>query len=53
MREFIEVFRHQQPFVAEMATEALKEKDIACYMQQGTVTGLVLSPVAPAAGVLN
>lgn len=51
MQEFIEVFRHQQPFVAEMAMEALKEKGIACYMQEGTVTGLVLSPVAPAAGM--
>ena len=51
MREFVEVFRHQQPFVAEMAMEALKEKGVACFMQQGAVTGLELSPVAPAAGI--
>lgn len=51
MLEFVEVFKHQQPFVAEMAMEAFKENGIACFMQQGTVTGLVLSPVAPAAGM--
>lgn len=51
MREFVEVFKHQQPFVAEMAMEAFKENGIACFMQQGTVTVLVLSPVAPAAGI--
>lgn len=49
MRAFIEVFRHQQPFVAEMAMEELRKKGINCFMQEGTVSGLEMSPVCPAA----
>ena len=49
MREFIEVLRHQQPFVAEMAMSILQENEIPCFMQEGAVTGLEMSPVAPAA----
>lgn len=49
MREFVEVYRHQQPFVAEMAMEALRNDGITCFMQEGAVTGLELSPVCPVA----
>jgi hypothetical protein len=49
MAKFIEVFRHQQPFVAEMMIEALRKNRIPCYLQQGSITGIMLSPVAPAA----
>ena len=46
----MEVYRHQQPFVAELAMEALRRSGIACFMQEGAVTGLEMSPVCPAAG---
>jgi hypothetical protein len=49
MRAFVEVFRHQQPFVAEMAMEALKNSGIACFMQEGAVTGLEMAAVCPTA----
>jgi len=49
MREFVEVYRHQQPFVAEMAMEALRHSGITCFMQEGAVTGLEMSPVCPVA----
>ena len=49
MREFVEVFRHQQPFVVEIAMDELRKKDIPCFMQQGSITGLEMSPVCPAA----
>jgi hypothetical protein len=49
MRAFVEVFRHQQPFVAEMAMEELQKKGITCFMQEGAVTGLEMSPVCPVA----
>jgi hypothetical protein len=49
MRAFVEVFRHQQPFVVEMAMEELRKKDINCFMQEGAVTGLEMSPVCPVA----
>lgn len=49
MRKFVAIFKHQQPFVAEMTISALREKGIVCYMQETTVTGLELSPVAPVA----
>lgn len=51
MREFGEVFRHQQPFVVEMAMSALREKGIICFMQEGSITGLELSPVSPSAAL--
>ena len=49
MRSFVEVFRHEQPFVAEMAMEELRKKEINCFMQEGAVTGLEMSPVCPVA----
>ena len=49
MAEFIEIFRHQQPYIAEMVIETLKKNDIPCYLQQGSITGILVSPVAPAA----
>ena len=48
--KFVEVFRHQQPFVADMVINALRENDIPCYLQQGAITGIVLAAVFPAAG---
>jgi hypothetical protein len=51
MNDFVEIFRNQQPFVAEMAMAELKKKNIPCYMQEASISGLVFSPVAPAAGV--
>ncbi len=48
--KFVEVFRHQQPFVVDMVIDALRSENIPCYMQQGSITGIVLSPVYPAAG---
>jgi hypothetical protein len=51
MNDFIEVFRHQQPYVAEIAMAELKKKSIPCYMQEESISGLVFSPVAPVAGV--
>ncbi len=50
MKNFVEVFRHQQPFLADMVIETLKRHDIPCYLQQGSITGILLSPVFPAAG---
>jgi hypothetical protein len=49
MRAFVEVFRHQQPFVVEMAMEELQKNRINCFMQEGAVTGLEMSPVCPVA----
>lgn len=49
MRAFVEVLRHQQPFVAEMAMEELRKNSINCFMQEGAVTGLEMSPVCPVA----
>ncbi len=48
--KFVEVFRHQQPFVADMVINTLRENDIPCYLQQGAITGIVLAAVFPAAG---
>ena len=50
MSKFIEVFRHQQPYVAEMVIETLRKNNIPCYLQQGSITGILLSPVTPVAG---
>ena len=49
MRSFVEVFRHEQPFIAEMAMEELRKNGINCFMQQGSVTGIEMSPVCPVA----
>ena len=49
MRAFVEVTSHQQPFVAEMAMEELRKQGITCFMQEGAVTGLEMSPVCPVA----
>lgn len=49
MAKFVEIFRHQQPYVAEMVIETLRKNDIPCYLQQGSITGIFLSPVAPTA----
>jgi len=49
MQEFIEIFRHQQPFVAEMALSSLKKNGIACYTQQVAITGLATAVVIPTA----
>jgi len=50
MEEFIAIFRHQQPYVAEMVLGALKKNAIPCYMQQVAITGLIMAPVVPTAG---
>jgi len=50
MPKFIEIFRHQQPYVAEMVIETLRKNNIPCYLQQGSITGILLSPVMPTAG---
>jgi hypothetical protein len=50
MSKFIEVFRHQQPYVAEMVIETLRKNNMPCYLQQGSITGILLSPVTPVAG---
>ena len=47
MKEFVEVFRHQQPLVAEITRFALREKGINCFMQEGGVAGLESPAVAP------
>jgi uncharacterized protein with WD repeat len=49
MPKFIEIFRHQQPYVAEMVIETLRKNSIPCYLQQGSITGIMLSPVMPTA----
>ena len=49
MAKFIEIFRHQQPYVAEMVIETLRKSNIPCYLQQGSITGMLVSPVAPTA----
>jgi len=49
MRDFVAVFRHDQPFVVEMVMEILKENSIPCFMQQQSISGIELSPVAPTA----
>jgi hypothetical protein len=49
MPKFIEIFRHQQPYVAEMVIETLRKNNIPCYLQQGSITGILVSPVAPTA----
>jgi hypothetical protein len=47
-RSFVEVFRHDQPFVAQMALDELEEEGVVGFMQEGAVTGLEQSPVCPA-----
>lgn len=49
MAKFIEIFRHQQPYVADQVIETLRKKNIPCYLQQGSITGILVSPVAPTA----
>jgi len=49
MKEFFEVFRHPQPFVAEITRFALQKKGINCFMQQGSLTGLGSSKFAAVA----
>lgn len=50
MNEFTEIFRHQQPFVADMVFNALREAKIPCYKQEGAITGLLQAfPVFPVA----
>jgi len=49
MEEFIAIFRHEQPFVAEMILGALKKNGIACYMQNVAITGLITAAVVPVA----
>ena len=49
MAKFIEIFRHQQPYVAEMVIATLRKNNIPCYLQQGSITGILVSPVAPTA----
>ncbi len=49
---FIEVFRHQQPFVVDMVAEEMRKHAIPCYTQEGTIAGLVFArPVMPAAWI--
>ena len=50
MAKFIEVFRHQQPYVAEMMIETLRKNNMPCYLQQGSIPGILFSPVTPVAG---
>ena len=49
MRDFVVVYNHQQPFVVEMVMDILKKNNIPCFMQQRTIGGIELSPVAPTA----
>ncbi|HEX7320611.1 MAG TPA: hypothetical protein VF399_09700 [bacterium] len=50
MNEFTEIFRHQQPFVADMVFNVLREAKIPCYKQEGAITGLLQAfPVFPVA----
>lgn len=48
-RSFVAVFRHEQPFIAQMALDELEKEGIVSFMQEGAVTGLETSPICPAA----
>jgi len=44
MDDFIEIFRDDQSWKADMLEDVLKQKGIPCYRQSGSVTGLTVSP---------
>jgi len=48
-RDFIEVFRHQQPYIADMMKELLQQNSIPCYIQEGAITGILKAAVFPVA----
>jgi hypothetical protein len=48
-KDFIEVFRHQQPYMADMMKELLQQNNIPCYIQEGAITGILKAAVFPAA----
>ena len=48
-KDFIEIYRHQQPFVTDMVIDILRKENIPCYMQQGSIAGILLAAVFPVA----
>ena len=48
-KDFIEIYRHHQPFVTEMVIDILRRGNIPCYMQQGSIVGILLAAVFPVA----
>ena len=48
-KDYIEIFRHQQPHVAEMMIDILQQHNIPCYLQEGAITGILKAAVFPVA----
>lgn len=48
-KDYIEIFRHQQPHVAEMMIDVLRQHNIPCYLQEGAITSILKAAVFPAA----